>query len=128
MEDFYYRVYTPSGRYSTPSRDEAFFHYEENDGFKIETVSKDLFPTINVIVDEKNFNTERIRKDLTVKETSEALRKAVDKYDKANTKQLKMKLNCNTDNDILEYLETIGNKQGYLKELIRKDMKQKENG
>lgn len=46
------------------------------------------------------------------------------KYDKENTKRVFIKLNKNTDKDILDYLGGIPNKQGYIKELIRKDMKQ----
>lgn len=45
------------------------------------------------------------------------------KYDKENTKRVFIKLNKNTDKDILDYLGGIPNKQGYIKELIRKDMK-----
>lgn len=45
------------------------------------------------------------------------------KYDKVNTKRVYIKLNKNTDKDILDYLGGIPNKQGYIKELIRKDMK-----
>ena len=45
------------------------------------------------------------------------------KYDKENTKRVFIKLNKNTDKDILDYLESVQNKQGYIKELIRKDMK-----
>lgn len=45
------------------------------------------------------------------------------KYDKVNTKRVYIKLNKNTDKDILDYLDSISNKQGYIKELIRKDMK-----
>ena len=45
------------------------------------------------------------------------------KYDKANTKRVYIKLNKNTDSDILSYLDSKPNKQGYIKELIRKDMK-----
>ena len=44
------------------------------------------------------------------------------KYDKENTKRVYIKLNKNTDKDILDYLESVSNKQGYIKELIRKDM------
>lgn len=43
-------------------------------------------------------------------------------YDKANTVQVKMKLNKKTDADIIERLNEVSNKQGYIKELIRKDM------
>jgi hypothetical protein len=53
---------------------------------------------------------------------SEAQKKAVEKYDKANTVQIKFKFNVNTDADILEKLNSVENKQGYIKELIRADM------
>ena len=45
------------------------------------------------------------------------------KYDRENTKRVFIKLNKNTDKDILDHLDSIPNKQGYIKELIRKDMK-----
>lgn len=44
------------------------------------------------------------------------------KYDRANTKQVAIKLNRNTDSDILDWLATKQNVQGYIKQLIRKDM------
>lgn len=44
------------------------------------------------------------------------------KYDAANTVQFKMKLNKKTDADILAKLEASGNKQGYIKALIRADI------
>ena len=44
-----------------------------------------------------------------------------------NIKQIKIDLNCNTDADIIEYLTSLDNKQGYLKELIREDMKRQQN-
>jgi uncharacterized protein (DUF4415 family) len=50
--------------------------------------------------------------------------KPQDKYDKANTTQIKLKLNLKTDADILEFLDKTGNKQGTIKELIRKHMKE----
>jgi len=53
---------------------------------------------------------------------TQAQLKASAKYDKANTKSIFLKLNIKTDADVLQYLETVGNKQGYIKELIRKDM------
>lgn len=43
------------------------------------------------------------------------------KYDANNTKRIFLKLNKNTDKDIIEHLEG-KNKQGYIKSLIRKDM------
>lgn len=53
----------------------------------------------------------------------ESTKRAITKYDAANTVQLKLKLNKKTDADILARLEKSGNKQGYIKELIRADMK-----
>jgi uncharacterized protein YrrD len=53
---------------------------------------------------------------------SEAQKKAIAKYDSANTKQIKMKLNTTTDADILAKLEEVGNIQGYIKQLIRTDI------
>lgn len=55
--------------------------------------------------------------------TTEAQRRAKEKYDSNNTTQLKLKLNNKTDADILEKLQNVPNKQGYIKGLIREDMK-----
>ena len=62
--------------------------------------------------------------ELTIKKKDGSVEKYAPqmKYDKNNTVQIKMKLNKNTDADILEFLETVENRQGYLKELIRNDM------
>lgn len=46
-----------------------------------------------------------------------------ERYDKANTIQVKLKLNKNTDADIIERLDSVDNRQGYIKELIRKDIR-----
>ena len=48
--------------------------------------------------------------------------KSQEKYDKQNTVAVKLKLNKKTDADILEALEKSGNKQGYIKSLIRKEI------
>ena len=44
------------------------------------------------------------------------------RWDAEHTTQIKLKLNDRTDADILARLEKVGNKQGYIKELIRADM------
>ena len=54
---------------------------------------------------------------------TEAQKKAAAKYDAANTKQIHLKLNLKTDADILEQLEKQESVQGYIKQLIREDMK-----
>lgn len=47
------------------------------------------------------------------------------KYNRANTKQVKIHLNVKTDSDILEHLATVPNTAGYLKALIRNDINNK---
>lgn len=54
---------------------------------------------------------------------NEASNRAQKKYDKENTKSIHLKFNLATDKDILDKLESVSNKQGYIKELIRKDIK-----
>ena len=49
--------------------------------------------------------------------------KAQAKYDKSNTKQVILKLNLINDADIIEKLNFESNKQGYIKKLVRCDMK-----
>lgn len=60
--------------------------------------------------------------------TSEAQKRANARYDKANTKQIALKLNKNTDADILAWLEAEQNVQGYIKSLIRKDIEMATGG
>lgn len=50
-----------------------------------------------------------------------------ERYDRANTVRVAIKLNKNTDADIIEYLEKSGNKQGLVKELIREEIRKGEN-
>ena len=54
---------------------------------------------------------------------TEAIRRAVRKYDAANTKQVHLKLNRKTDVEIIEHLDKQKNVQGYIKDLIRQDMR-----
>lgn len=49
--------------------------------------------------------------------------KAQAKYDKENTKQILLKLNLANDADIIEKLNAESNKQGYIKQLVRNDMR-----
>ena len=55
--------------------------------------------------------------------TSEAKRQANAKYDKSHTKSILLKLNKQTDSDVLALLEDKDNRQGYIKELIRNDLR-----
>lgn len=49
--------------------------------------------------------------------------KAVAKYDKTNIQGLYIKLHKTKDKDIIDKLETVDSKQGYIKQLIREDVK-----
>lgn len=53
---------------------------------------------------------------------TEAQLRAIAKYDQRNTVQIHLKLNKKNDADILERLDHVENKQGYIKHLIRKDI------
>ena len=53
---------------------------------------------------------------------TDAKRKAIKKYDAANTKQVHLKLNKKSDARLIEWLEKQDNVQGYIKRLIREDM------
>ena len=55
-------------------------------------------------------------------ESSKAQIRASVKYDTTNTTRLYIKLNNKIDADIIKHLESVPNKQGYVKELIRKDI------
>lgn len=57
--------------------------------------------------------------------TEESRRKrnaAHDRWDRENTKQIKLKLNIRTDCDIISHLKNKSSVQGYIKKLIRSDM------
>lgn len=45
-------------------------------------------------------------------------------YDAQHTIQIKIKLNIKTDADILAKLNVVPNKQGYIKSLIRENLKE----
>lgn len=48
------------------------------------------------------------------------------KYNKEHTKQVTLRLNRRTEADIIERLEAMENKQGYIKGLIRADMERRD--
>lgn len=53
---------------------------------------------------------------------SNAVKKAVRKYDQANIIGLYIKLHKTKDKDIIDKLATVKGKQGYIKQCIREDM------
>ena len=48
--------------------------------------------------------------------------KPQDRYNKAHTVNLNIRLMKNTEQDIIEKLESVSNKAGYIKQLIRRDI------
>lgn len=52
--------------------------------------------------------------------SKEAIKRAVAKYDKNNTRRYGLKLS-RVDKDLIEFLDSKKNINGYLRELIRKD-------
>lgn len=56
--------------------------------------------------------------------TSNAKIKANNKFNKANTRMVSLRLNYKTDADIIEKLDSVESKMGYIKSLIRKDLKE----
>lgn len=50
---------------------------------------------------------------------TEAQKKASTKYDRNNTRVYSIKLNMNTDQELIRVLEDQGNVQGFIKGLIR---------
>lgn len=58
------------------------------------------------------------------KSTESQVRASI-KYNKENTVQISLKLNRSTDADLIDNLNRVANKQGYIKELIRRDIAKK---
>ena len=52
--------------------------------------------------------------------------KAIKKYKAENAKKINFELSRKTETDLIEWLDSQPNKQGYLKELIRADMARKQ--
>ena len=55
--------------------------------------------------------------------TTEAAKAAKAKYDAKTARYISLKLNRNTDKDLIEHLEQQQSIQAYIKRLIREDMK-----
>lgn len=56
---------------------------------------------------------------------TEAQKRATMKYEKANIKRVVLKLNKNTDQDIIEFLDGLKSVNGEIKRIIREEMKKK---
>lgn len=58
------------------------------------------------------------------KSTESQIRASI-RYNKENTVQISLKLNRSTDAELIDSLNRVANKQGYIKELIRRDIAKK---
>lgn len=58
---------------------------------------------------------------------SEAHKRASMKYDKENMRQIKFNLSLKYDQDVIAMLDSVPNKQGYIKDLIRADIAARAN-
>jgi len=65
------------------------------------------------------------KKTLTPLQYKKNQQEANIKWRKEHTKSCNLTLNQDTDKDIIEWLSKQQNRQGYIKELIRQDMKSK---
>lgn len=84
----------------------------KNTGKRLYTFSmKQLDSTVSKALDES------IRRERGVARSKSSI-----KYNVANTTRIYIALNNKTDKDIINHLEAVGNKQGYIKELIRRDI------
>lgn len=50
----------------------------------------------------------------------------LNQYEKENIRQIRLKINRKTEPEMLEWIEKQKNIQGYIKQLIREDMKRQE--
>lgn len=55
----------------------------------------------------------------------ESQKRATAKYQAANIKKYTLGVNRKTEADLIEVLDSIPNRQGYIKSLIRQDMKKR---
>ena len=100
---------------------EKWLDTEESDFGDRELLSeKEAMRTLKLKSREELDNMIRYYLDTTY---ANAQSKASVKYDKKNTKSISLKLNKNTDADILEKFEECDNVSQYLKQLVRQDIK-----
>lgn len=120
----YYAITKDGYTYTHYKRENVLEYYDFNKCVELGRKTKDLFPKVEIIIDRPNADVRNINDEDIMNRTTVAMRKAIDKYDKAHTKQLHLKLNTSTDADILEALNG-KNVNGYIKELIRKDISER---
>lgn len=115
IDDYTYIVYYNDDSFHYYSKGQEAYKSYLNSGVKLERKTKDLYPTYESLLNKPNVLTK-------VKGDSMSKTKYDLQYQKDNVKQVKFTLNRNTDQDIIEHLENQTNVNGYLKNLVRKDI------
>ena len=123
LDDYFYIVYFNNGTHHLYSKGEDAYNNYMSDGIRLERKTKDLFPMYETLLEKEYVKPIRINQK-SRKEIAKMDKTKYDlEYQKENVKQVKFTLNKNTDQDIIKKLDTVQNKNGYLKDLIRKDIK-----
>ena len=122
-DDYLYIIYYPDGNRSISANGAEAYEKYLKDGIRLDRKTKDLFPVYETLL-EKEY-VKPVRTNQKTRKQIQKIEKS--KYDmdyaKDNIKQVKFTLNKNTDADIIEHLDRVENKQGYIKNLIRADIK-----
>ena len=123
LDDYFYIVYFYNGTHHLYSKGEDAYNNYMSDGIRLERKTKDLFPMYETLLEKEYVKPIRINQK-SKKELQKMDKQKYDlAYQKDNIKQVKFTLNKNTDQDIIKKLDTVQNKNGYLKDLIRQDLK-----
>ena len=124
IDDYFYIVYFKDGTHHLYSTGESAYTTYQKEGVRLERRTKDLFPTYEVLLEQEPVARPYRKNAKSKKELQKMDKQKYDlAYQKDNIKQVKFTLNKNTDQDIIKKLDTVQNKNGYLKDLIRKDIK-----
>ena len=123
IDNYLYIVYFKDGTHHLFSKGEDAYDTYSRCGVRLERKTKDLFPIYETLL-EKEYVRPYRKNQKSKKEITKMKKKEYDiQYQKDNIKQIKFTLNKSIDQDILTHLDKQKNKNGYLKELIRKDIK-----
>jgi len=123
VDDYIYIVYYNDGSHYYFSKGTDAYNEYKDYGVKLERKTKDLFPIYETLMEKEYVKPIRIN-EKPKKEIKKMNKTKYDlAYQKDNIKQVKFTLNKNTDQDVIAHLDKQKNKNGYLKELIRKDIK-----
>lgn len=124
VDDYIYVVYFDDGSVCQYCKGQSAYSMYKSFGVRLERKTKDLFPKYEKLMEKSPIADLYRKNEMPKKEKRKMDKSKYDmEYQKENIKQIKFTLNRNTDQDIISYLESKTNRNGYLKSLIRSDMK-----